>query len=49
MLEAPEETARAVLGLLEDAAPHDRVVPARTGRSRPRRASRGALPARPVP
>ncbi len=47
MMEAPEETARAVLGLLEDAGPRDGAVPARAGR--PRRAPRRAVPARPEP
>jgi hypothetical protein len=47
MMEAPEETARAVLGLLEDAGPRDGAVPARAGR--PRRAPRRAVPARPGP
>jgi pimeloyl-ACP methyl ester carboxylesterase len=40
MLEAPEETARAVLGLLEDAAPADRRARVRADRWRARRASR---------
>jgi hypothetical protein len=59
MLEAPEETARAVLGLLEDTAGQDGTVqdgtvqvgavPARAGRPRPRRALRRTVPDAPVP
>ena len=47
MLEAPEETARAVLGLLEDAASRDRAVPPRTGGSWSRRARLRGVPGAP--